>query len=85
MEACPSTCASTPSAASPVQEGDLEGLLKGRGGSLLSEDDVMLRFVQLCLALQHVHSKVAPQAAAPRDRGLACQKPCISHATLQRR
>ena len=41
-----------------VQEGDLDKLVRGREGALLSEGEVMLKFVQLCLALQHVHSKV---------------------------
>ncbi len=43
----------------PLQEGDLEQWLKARDGKLLGEGEVMLKFVQLCLALQHVHSKVS--------------------------
>ena len=34
-------------------------LLKKRGGKLLSEDEIMLKFVQICLGLMHVHNKVA--------------------------
>ena len=49
-----------------LQEGDLERWLRARSGVLLSEDEVMLKFVQLCLALQHVHSKVGIPVASPR-------------------
>ncbi len=35
--------------------GDLGSFLKGRQGQLMPEADVMLWFVQICLALQHVH------------------------------
>lgn len=45
----------------PLQEGDLEQWLKARDGKLLGEGEVMLKFVQLCLALQHVHSKVGSE------------------------
>ena len=41
-----------------VQEGDLATLLKKRGGKLLSEEEIMLKFVQICLGLMHVHNKV---------------------------
>ena len=51
-----------------VQEGDLDKLVRGREGALLSEGEVMLKFVQLCLALQHVHGKVRPVRG--RGRGL---------------
>lgn len=40
-----------------MQEGDLDGYLKNQNGELLSEDTVLLKFVQICLGLQHVHSK----------------------------
>ena len=39
------------------QEGDLGSYLKARGGRLLDEREVMGKLVQLCLGLQHVHSK----------------------------
>ena len=39
------------------QEGDLSTYLKQRGGQYLDEEEVMLKFVQICLALQAVHSK----------------------------
>ena len=35
-------------------------LLKKRGGKMLSEDEIMLKFVQICLGLMHVHNKVRP-------------------------
>ena len=42
----------------PVQEGDLDLFLKKQNGEFLDEDTVLLKFVQICLGLQHVHSKV---------------------------
>ena len=51
------------------QEGDLDKLVRGRQGALLSEDKVMLKFVQLCLALQHVHGKVRPGRGQERGLG----------------
>ena len=42
----------------PWQEGDLEKMLKARAGELLPEGQLMMKFVQLCLGLQHVHAKV---------------------------
>lgn len=39
------------------EEGDLAGYLKNKGDQLLPENEVMMKFVQVCLALQHVHSK----------------------------
>ena len=36
----------------------MERFLKQRKGELLSEGELMLKFVQLCLALHHVHAKV---------------------------
>ena len=41
-----------------MQRGDLERFLKQQKGELLTEDELMLKFVQLCLALHHVHAKV---------------------------
>lgn len=41
-----------------MQEGDLDSLVKAQNGVLLDEDSVLLKFVQICLGLQHVHSKV---------------------------
>ena len=32
--------------------------LKKQNGEYLEEDTVLLKFVQICLGLQHVHSKV---------------------------
>ncbi|PRW58940.1 serine threonine- kinase Nek1 isoform X5 [Chlorella sorokiniana] len=40
-----------------AEEGDLEKMLKARGGELLPEGQLMMKFVQLCLGLQHVHAK----------------------------
>jgi len=37
--------------------GDLAGLLKAADGVLLPEEQVLDLFVQLCLAMEHVHSK----------------------------
>ncbi|KAL4859894.1 26S proteasome non-ATPase regulatory subunit 13 A [Chlorella vulgaris] len=42
-----------------AQDGDLEQFLRAQGGNLLSEEQILLIFVQLCLALQAVHSKVS--------------------------
>jgi len=39
------------------EEGDLTKFLKKRKGKLLEEHQIMLRFVQICLALHHVHEK----------------------------
>lgn len=55
------------------EDGDLEKLLKaqGGGGLLLKEEDLMVKFVQLCLALQHVLAKV-------RSRGQQWQQLCAA-------
>lgn len=37
--------------------GDLEKLLKGRGGSLLPESQVVALLIQICLALKHIHDR----------------------------
>lgn len=37
--------------------GDLTGVIKGRKGALMSEDQIMDYFVQVCVALHHVHSR----------------------------
>lgn len=63
---CPATactsCRDHTALAAPTppaeQGGDLEGLLKARAGALLPEGEAMLLFVQLLLALQHVHGQV---------------------------
>ena len=47
----------TPTSVPHPQEGDLQGVIDGRKGSLLGEDEAMLLFVQLALALQHVHAQ----------------------------
>jgi len=39
------------------EEGDLTKFLKMRKGRLLEEHQIMLRFVQVCLALHHVHEQ----------------------------
>lgn len=70
----------------------MEKLLKARGGRLLQENEIMLKFLQLCLALQHVHSKVRRQrqaAAAVAERTwlrrwpgpLACLPACRQTAS----
>lgn len=41
-----------------VQDGDLDLVLKRRGGKPIPEDDIMQMFVQICMGLDHVHSKV---------------------------
>ena len=44
---------------SPVQGGDLDSLLQRRAREgALSEEEIMLIFVQICLALQYVHAQV---------------------------
>ena len=42
-----------------MQDGDLSNYLKAQGGQLLPEDAIMLHFVQICLAIQYIHSKVS--------------------------
>ena len=41
------------------QEGDLDIMLKKRNGIHMSEDEIMMKFVQICLGLLHVHNKVS--------------------------
>lgn len=41
-----------------MQDGDLGGFIKAQGGMLMSEDMIMLKFVQICLAVHYVHEKV---------------------------
>lgn len=41
-----------------MQAGDLDNYVKARGGQLLPEDTIMLKFVQICLAVHYIHSKV---------------------------
>ena len=52
-------------AAPVVQEGDMATLLKRRNGKLLNESEIMLKFVQICLGLMHVHNKVRPAVLRP--------------------
>ena len=40
-----------------AEGGDLNALLKGRNGQLLGETQVLDYFVQLCLAMKHVHDR----------------------------
>ena len=40
-----------------AQEGDLFGALKKQRGTLLPEDQILDWFVQICLALKHVHDR----------------------------
>lgn len=42
-----------------VQDGDLDKFIKARTGQLLPEDTIMLKFVQICLAVHYIHSKVS--------------------------
>ena len=44
-----------------LQEGDLDSAIKKYKG-YLPEDDIMLKFVQIALALHYTHSKVCPLA-----------------------
>ncbi|BDA43378.1 probable serine/threonine-protein kinase Nek8 at C-terminar half [Coccomyxa sp. Obi] len=39
------------------EDGDLDGFLRARGGKLLSEDEIMNKFVQICLSIHYVHNK----------------------------
>ncbi|GMH37950.1 hypothetical protein BSKO_05834 [Bryopsis sp. KO-2023] len=39
------------------EEGDLAGYLKDQNGEYLEENEIMLKFVQICLALQNIHNK----------------------------
>ena len=45
-----------------LQEGDLDSAIKKYKG-YLPEDDIMLKFVQIALALHYTHSKVTLLAA----------------------
>ena len=47
------------------QEGDLDQYLKRQSHALLDEDEIMLKFVQICLGLLHVHSKVSRLGMQP--------------------
>lgn len=38
-------------------KGDLEGIVKGRRGKLFSEERILDWFVQMCLALKHIHDR----------------------------
>ncbi|KAK9914866.1 hypothetical protein WJX75_001495 [Coccomyxa subellipsoidea] len=39
------------------EDGDLDGFLKAQGGRHLSEEEIMHKFVQICLSVHYVHSK----------------------------
>lgn len=41
-----------------LQEGDLDTYLKKRGHNYIPEDEIMLKFVQIALALHYIHGKV---------------------------
>ena len=53
-----------------VQEGDLDNFVKEQNGKYLEEDEILLKFVQICLGLQHVHSKVSHLHHCADERGL---------------
>ena len=56
-----------------LQEGDLDSAIKKYKG-YLPEDDIMLKFVQIALALHYTHSKViflAPPSPTPPPSILA--------------
>ena len=42
-----------------MQDGDLDKYVRAPGGQLLPEDTIMLKFVQICLAVHYIHSKVS--------------------------
>jgi hypothetical protein len=42
----------------PLQDGDVDSYLRRRNGQLIPEKDIMVMFVQICLGLHHVHTKV---------------------------
>ena len=62
----------------PPQDGDLQRFIESRAGAPLSEGEVMLRFVQICLALQYVHSRVGGAAPAA-----CCRPPRLPRARRQ--
>ncbi|CAL8468644.1 g8184 [Coccomyxa elongata] len=39
------------------QDGDLDGFLRAQGGKHLSEEEIMNKFVQICLSIHYVHNK----------------------------
>ena len=54
-----------------LQDGDLGTWCKRQGRTHLPEDVIMMKFVQICLGMLHVHSK----ARAPNP-GLVLPLPC---------
>ena len=42
-----------------MQDGDMDKYVRAQGGQLLPEDTIMLKFVQICLAVHYIHSKVS--------------------------
>jgi len=61
-----------------MQDGDLDRFVKARAGQLLDEDTIMLMFVQICLAVHYIHSKVS---LLPSLQMLAIS-PCITANSL---
>ena len=41
----------------PLSTIHVQGLLKGRRGQLLPESQVVALFIQICLALKHIHDR----------------------------
>ena len=63
------------------QDGDLSNYLKAQGGQLLPEDAIMLHFVQICLAIQYIHSKVSSMPCwQPHTRGSSPSIGMSAHA-----
>jgi len=72
-----------------MQDGDLDRFVKARAGQLLDEDTVMLMFVQICLAVHYIDSKVKPPAIiadachlAMHHCQLALQHTCCLHTSV---
>ena len=57
-----------------MQDGDLDNYVRARGGQLLPEDIIMLKFVQICLAVHYIHSKVSLHSIS------SCHVPFTTHA-----
>lgn len=65
-----------------VQDGDLDSVLKRRGGKPIPEDEIMIVFVQICMGLDHVHSKVpslSQNGLDPQSLSLAVPVCCGSY------
>ena len=63
-----------------MQDGDLDRFVKARAGQLLDEDAIMLMFVQICLAVHYIHSKVIllPSFAQWRASAMICNTCIVS-------